>query len=77
MQIHMDNINLLYVAFTRAIDRLYIFTPHTINNKLDTTAELIQQTIEKNIALPQDDENALAWKLYWNDSNQQLTIGSE
>lgn len=45
IQTHMDNVNLLYVAFTRATDRLYVFTPHTEKPQLDTTAELIQQAM--------------------------------
>ncbi len=73
MQVYMDNVNLLYVAFTRATDRLYIFTPQTVNPQLHTTAELIHQTITSTTVLP-DDDTTWDWQPYWNDKDKQLTI---
>ena len=48
MQIHLDNLNLLYVAFTRAKERLYVMAPFPaagIESPLTTTAELVYQCL--------------------------------
>lgn len=80
MQVYLDHFNLLYVAFTRAEDRLYVFTPQAQeSNKLATTADLVYQTIG-NTTLRcdnQTDNNKyfLNWEQYWEEDRQKLTIG--
>ncbi len=44
----IDNINLLYVAFTRAEEQLYIFCPADKANDLNTTGKLISRVISQN-----------------------------
>jgi ATP-dependent exoDNAse (exonuclease V) beta subunit len=45
IQIHLDNLNLLYVAFTRAEERLYIIAPLPAKREnMATTADLIYQS---------------------------------
>jgi len=74
IQVHMDHLNLLYVAFTRAEDQLYIFTPQTSKATLDTTAELIYQTVRKSSTLPHE-QAGLDWEKYWEIPNKKLAIG--
>lgn len=45
VQTYIDNINVLYVAFTRAEERLYTFSPLPAGDKLVNASELIHQTI--------------------------------
>jgi ATP-dependent exoDNAse (exonuclease V) beta subunit len=46
LYIHLDNLNLLYVAFTRAVERLYVTAPLPADAKnLATTADLLYQSI--------------------------------
>lgn len=73
IQVHMDHLNLLYVAFTRAEDRLYIFTPQTSKATLDTTAELIYQTVRNSSALA-DHQAGLDWEAHWRDKDARLVI---
>ncbi len=46
IQTYIDNINVLYVAFTRAEQRLYTFSPLPVGDKLNNANELIHQTIK-------------------------------
>ncbi len=43
----IDNINLLYVAFTRAEEQLYIFCPADKEGDLNTTGKLISRVIQQ------------------------------
>ncbi|MGI2262103.1 UvrD-helicase domain-containing protein [Candidatus Cardinium hertigii] len=55
MQIHLDNLNLLYVAFTRAAERLYVMAPLPAQTEaMDSVADLIYQSL-----LVQDRTNQL------------------
>ena len=45
MQAYLDHLNLLYVAFTRPEDRLYVFAQRPPKTTLKTTADLLYQTI--------------------------------
>lgn len=45
MQIYLDNLNLLYVAFTRARSKLYVISPLPENREsIDTTSDLVYQS---------------------------------
>ena len=46
VQIHLDNLNLLYVAFTRAADYLYVFSPGRYAGKLSRITGLITSVVE-------------------------------
>lgn len=46
MQVHLDNINLLYVAFTRAQEQLYVMAPFPENSRrMATIADLIYESL--------------------------------
>lgn len=79
IQVHIDHLNLLYVAFTRAEDRLYIFSPQTSKANLNTTAELVYHTVSKPSPWPQEtSEQAtdyLNWDAYWQKDIWQVVIG--
>ncbi len=54
----IDNVNLLYVAFTRAEEQLYIYAPDGNNDNLNSVSKLISQVIISNT----DWENQLTAK---------------
>jgi len=43
----LDNINLLYVAFTRAQDRLYVYYESGNNSAIKTTSDLIEKNVKQ------------------------------
>ncbi|NIV38060.1 MAG: hypothetical protein GWN58_54190, partial [Anaerolineae bacterium] len=45
MQAYLDHLNLLYVAFTRPEDRLYVLAQRPSKAALKTTADLLYQTV--------------------------------
>ncbi|RPI16187.1 MAG: hypothetical protein EHM58_12365 [Ignavibacteriae bacterium] len=45
VQTYLDNLNLLYVAFTRAVDRLYINIPSSKKKNNNTAGKLIKEII--------------------------------
>ncbi len=45
IQIYLDNLNLLYVAFTRAEDRLYAFCPYKSKRGSYTVSELLKDVL--------------------------------
>lgn len=45
---YLDNLNLLYVSLTRAIDRLYVYVPPSSRNKQYTAGKLIKEIISLN-----------------------------
>ncbi len=47
---HVDAINLLYVAFTRAVDELYIYVPKRLNTKSSTASASIVEFISNAAA---------------------------
>lgn len=49
MQVNIDNVNLLYVAFTRSENELYVFCPQKetkTENKISYTSQLISKALE-------------------------------
>jgi ATP-dependent helicase/nuclease subunit A len=62
VQAFLDNLNLLYVAFTRAELGLWVMAPH----KKNTVASLVHTGIQQNEAL-------LKW---WNETDQQFKFGT-
>ncbi|MBN1185624.1 MAG: UvrD-helicase domain-containing protein [Bacteroidales bacterium] len=65
---YFDNLNLLYVAFTRACEALYVMLPFTDkNDKIKTVSDLIINSILH------DETGEL--KKYWNNESGELTWG--
>ena len=46
MQTMIDNLNMLYVAFTRAEEQLFIYTPLYTGDDLNTVSSLLKRTLE-------------------------------
>ena len=76
LQTYMDNLNLLYVAFTRARCNMFIFSPAPKDETkgLNSTGNLIYQAINNPIqdGIP---VNTIDLKEYWNKSNLSFTYG--
>ena len=73
MQVYLDHLNLLYVAFTRPEDRLYVFAQRPSKAALATTADLLYQVIGGQgnaAAIPE------AWRHSWDAAAGVLTIGT-
>lgn len=75
IQVYLDHLNLLYVAFTRAENRLHVFAQEPSKAKLDTTSDLVYQTVRGQSLEPIDDNKTfLTWDEYWKDNRHQLVI---
>lgn len=70
LQAHLDNLNLLYVAFTRPEDQLYIWAPRPSKVALKTTADLLQQTL-----VHQTSDDMPDWTHCWDEDAGILEIG--
>jgi len=46
VQIYLDNLNLLYVALTRASDHLHLFVPRTVNTSLSRIGGILEEVIQ-------------------------------
>lgn len=64
-RIHLDNLNLLYVAFTRAERGLIVLAPHPAAVKVYSVASLLYSCIDGNEAL----------RKYWNEAQQTWKKG--
>lgn len=74
MQIHLDNLNLLYVAFTRAKERLYIIAPEpTKREEMTTTANLLYQSLHEPIH-PLPSRLIIEKETLANESNFRITL---
>ena len=76
---YLDNFNLLYVALTRAEDRLYAFSETPAKKKFKTTADVLYQVFSTTQpAGPIDEKKSyLSWQHYWNATENILAIGKE
>ena len=72
MQAYLDHLNLLYVAFTRPKDRLYVFAPFSTKTALKTTADLLYQTF---VATQEDTHVSETWKSAWNRATGVFEMG--
>jgi ATP-dependent exoDNAse (exonuclease V) beta subunit len=77
LQTYMDNLNLLYVAFTRACDNLFVFAPvpKKENRWPDTTGNLICQAIQNPVDESKPD-NTIDLMDHWNKIKSSFTFGS-
>lgn len=79
MQAYLDNLNLLYVAFTRPESRLYVFAKRPGKKALKTTADVLYHTFEQGLQQADHDMAHLGaflhWGQYWNSSTNTLVIG--
>ncbi len=74
---YVDNLNLLYVAFTRAIDALYVLVPEPTKETIDNNlGNLIAQAIKSQVFDPsQVTYPARAMTEYWNEAEKRFVYG--
>jgi ATP-dependent exoDNAse (exonuclease V) beta subunit len=72
MQAYLDHLNLLYVAFTRPEDRLYVFAQHSPKGVLRTTSDLLYQTFSQTQEVTTTPQ---AWGRYWDPTAGVLEMG--
>ncbi|MEM7361528.1 MAG: UvrD-helicase domain-containing protein [Bacteroidota bacterium] len=70
-QQYLEQLNLLYVAFTRASNLFYVFTPYKPSKKLTTTSNLLTQLL----ITPQDPENPLQQEGKWDSTTLTWEAG--
>jgi len=73
MQAYLDHLNLLYVAFTRPEDRLYVFAQRPIKVAPKTTSDLLYQTFLPTQELATAPK---AWDCCWDITTGVLEIGT-
>ncbi len=73
----MDNLNLLYVAMTRAVNHLFVIMPYkAVNKKPGTVAELIQHLIEQPLPADSiDRQKYIDFEKYWDPVEKILEAG--
>ncbi len=74
----VDNLNLLYVAFTRAINSLFVFCPYApkLNSPYKSIASLIQGVMENFQMLDSIDRGKyIDISNYWNSETKTFEIG--
>jgi len=75
----VDNLNLLYVAFTRAVNSLIVFCPYSpkLNNPYRSISSLIQGVIENFPMLDSlDREKYIDLKEFWNPDTKTFETGT-
>ena len=76
----VDNLNLLYVAFTRPVDKLYVFSPADREGDMKQAGDLIYHVIQSmNVKKePGEMESSHFGKpVSWNEETMQLIIGAD
>ncbi|HEY3389705.1 MAG TPA: UvrD-helicase domain-containing protein [Prolixibacteraceae bacterium] len=74
----VDNLNLLYVAFTRAVNSLFVFCPYApkLNNPYKSISSLIQGVLESPLLLDSvDREKYIDLAEFYNPETKILEIG--
>jgi ATP-dependent exoDNAse (exonuclease V) beta subunit len=74
---YIDNLNLMYVVFTRARAALWIWA--TYSNKMNTVADLLKQAVEQQVFMGQcglKEEESLPLGTYYDPEKELLEIGS-
>jgi ATP-dependent exoDNAse (exonuclease V) beta subunit len=75
-QSYVDNLNLLYVAFTRASDNLFVFAPlPEKEEKLSSTGELIYNWITSNETLQNTEFPVVNISKLWKDGELLFELG--
>ena len=74
---YVDNLNLLYVAFTRAIDALYVIVPESDKESIENSVgKLVAQSLKNQLFDPlKVDYPAIQMTDYWNEEEMNFTYG--
>jgi ATP-dependent exoDNAse (exonuclease V) beta subunit len=72
-RVYVDHLNLMYVAFTRAMEGLFIFAPLPARDKLTDAADMLHKILGDKAGQPEykSDENVVNWT-----SGDFLSLGS-
>ncbi|MHA7877457.1 MAG: UvrD-helicase domain-containing protein [Bacteroidota bacterium] len=73
IQAYLDHLNLLYVAFTRPQDRLYVFAQHPPKTGLKTTADLLYQTF---VSTQEATDMPNTWQHAWDMAAGKFEMGA-
>ncbi|MDP4209666.1 MAG: UvrD-helicase domain-containing protein [Bacteroidota bacterium] len=73
---YVDNLNLLYVAFTRAVDALYVIVPEQTKDSVENMAALITQSVQNQTFAPENvDYPAIKLTDYWKTDENRFEYG--
>jgi ATP-dependent exoDNAse (exonuclease V) beta subunit (contains helicase and exonuclease domains) len=75
---YVDNLNLLYVAFTRAIDALYVMAPEPTKDTIENNvSNLIWQALQNKEFNPSTvDYPAIRLTEFWDEAQQHFVFGN-
>ena len=73
---YIDNLNLLYVAFTRAIDAFYVIVPEQEKEAIDNVGTLITTAIDNQFFDSSQKFPAIRLGDYWNLIDKHLVFGA-
>jgi ATP-dependent exoDNAse (exonuclease V) beta subunit len=62
-RVYVDHLNLMYVAFTRAMENLFIFAPLPSRDKLSNAADMLNKVLTEKAGQPgfESDDNGVKW----------------
>ena len=62
-RVYVDHLNLMYVAFTRAMENLFIFAPLPARDKLTNAADMLNKILTEKAGQPgfESDERGVKW----------------
>jgi ATP-dependent helicase/nuclease subunit A len=62
-RVYVDHLNLMYVAFTRAMEGLFVFAPLPARDKLTNAADMLHKILDDKAGQPgyKSDENGVNW----------------
>ncbi len=72
---YVDALNILYVAFTRAVDELYVYSPKPSGDKIKNVGDLLYFCINQSIA--SDEGKIIGLSSYFNEDTLQLTLNTD
>jgi ATP-dependent exoDNAse (exonuclease V) beta subunit len=73
---YIDNLNLLYVAFTRAVDAFYVIVPEQEKETIDNVGALITTAIDNQFCDTSQKFPAVSLGDYWSRIDKHLVFGS-
>jgi ATP-dependent exoDNAse (exonuclease V) beta subunit len=74
---YIDNLNLLYVAFTRARKTLYIYTPHPQKECFSNISDLIYRTWMQPVSHQKSDKYYISLNEHWHADTLEFELGAQ
>jgi ATP-dependent exoDNAse (exonuclease V) beta subunit len=76
-QVYVDNLNLLYVAFTRSTDNLFAFAPIPAKEEnLGTTGDLLYRCVKNSSSIQNRDFPIINNSDFWNEETKAFELGN-